>query len=165
MGKPAPHWQDLEIVAQMIRLNDEGLSSSLIAEGLGYGISKGAVISKLRQLKIPLKHPASHLGVRRPRTPKAKPPGEQMLQAKSRPIPLPDLIEAKDIIPIGLSLMNLTDRHCHWPYGDGPSITFCGHSIAPGKNLCASHWQIAHPKLPATAHAKGSVRADRVFRG
>lgn len=40
--------------------------------------------------------------------------------------------------PLNISLMELTQDTCRFPYGDSP-FTFCGHQIQSGSSFCPAH--------------------------
>ncbi len=47
-------------------------------------------------------------------------------------------LRVADVVPLYLDLLELTDDHCHWPYGDSP-FTFCGCAAFAGGPYCEPH--------------------------
>lgn len=54
-------------------------------------------------------------------------------------------IRCAEIEPLHLTLDQLGDEHCRYPYGDGP-FTFCGHHAKD--SYCAMHDRLCHDKAP-----------------
>jgi GcrA cell cycle regulator len=73
-------------------------------------------------------------------------------------------IEAKDIIPLHLTIMDLTDETCRWPYGDA-EITFCGHLPVHGRPYCLSHCAIGYTAPAARKRADQPRDASQSFSG
>lgn len=44
--------------------------------------------------------------------------------------------------PLNLTLDELREDSCRWPYGDGP-FTFCGHPKKGGSSYCVTHHAMA----------------------
>ncbi len=74
--------------------------------------------------------------------------------------------------PLHLSIMDLAEDTCRWPYGGWPErtgITFCGHTPAPGKPYCAAHQELScrrthdnlfnHSASQQAAHRKAMIPA------
>ena len=145
-------WTD-ERVALLTKLWADGLSASQIAAELG-GITRNAVIGKVHRLGLSgrAKSPSSTS----PRPRKARSSGH-MLRV-SRPAmrgntalaydyqeePEPELIE----IPLEQrkTLLQLTEKTCHWPIGDPGSTEFffCGGENANDQPYCAFHARVAY---------------------
>jgi GcrA cell cycle regulator len=54
-------------------------------------------------------------------------------------------LRTADIVPRNLSLIDLEDGDCRYPYGgntDGETITFCGHPQRPGSSYCPAHFDL-----------------------
>ena len=43
-----------------------------------------------------------------------------------------------DVVPLKLSLIDLKDHQCRWPYGD-KDYSFCGHPVYGDSSYCADH--------------------------
>jgi GcrA cell cycle regulator len=59
------------------------------------------------------------------------------------------------IVPRHLSLLELEDGDCRYPYGgdeEGQAITFCGHPRREGSSYCTSHFHLTSD-LPARDRA------------
>ena len=106
-----------ERVERLTQLWLEGLSASQIAEKLGEGITRNAVIGKAHRLNLKRK-------------------GEQVLV---RPEPKPRKFEEPVVHQI--SMKNLEKWMCRWPteipgrYG----LHVCGKTVQPGRQYCAEH--------------------------
>jgi GcrA cell cycle regulator len=159
-----------ERVELLKKLWADGLSASQIAAELG-GITRNAVIGKVHRLGLSgrAKSPSSTA----PRPRKARSSGH-MLRV-SRPQmrgntalaydydaePEPEMIE----IPVEQrkTLLQLTEKTCHWPVGDpgsgGGDFYFCGGEAAPDLPYCTHHSRIAYQP------ASDRRRDKRPFRG
>lgn len=78
--------------------------------------------------------------VRPPKTPRNPNNSLQWKPARPRPS-APVMHEAMPSLDVGL--MDLHDRDCHWPYGDGPFL-YCGHPALVGKSYCGPHFRVAY---------------------
>lgn len=120
-----------ERIARMRELNAEGWSTSEIAADLG-GISRNAVIGKMRRMGIASSNPQRH---RAPNREKARP-------APTKPQPeTPPKPKARPGPPGGVSLMDLTARTCRYPMGDPleAGFAFCGAEVDPTEPYCETH--------------------------
>jgi GcrA cell cycle regulator len=90
---------------------------SIMAERLG--ITRNAIIGKLHRLGL------SVARIRRS---------------------VPTLIAPEKASRIGITLMQLTSKTCHWPLGDPqqPDFGFCGNLILEGCPYCAEHAKLAY---------------------
>lgn len=52
-------------------------------------------------------------------------------------------IDAADVVPLHLNLLDLKRHHCRWPYGEDP-FTFCGQPVLDG-SYCFAHKQLSLP--------------------
>lgn len=103
---------------------DDGLSASQIAEKLGEGVTRNAVIGKAHRLGLksrpsPVKS--------EPAQPKAKPKASPKANSK-------------------VTLLDLTERICKWPIGHptDPDFHFCGKPSKPGFPYCDEHCEVAY---------------------
>lgn len=131
----------------------EGLSAAKIAERLGY-VTRNAVIGKIHRLGLNLDHLltadekadrlARKLEAANIRKQRSWERAERQLRKNSPrstlykmfvPRPADDLSErAKHI-----TLLELEQQHCRFPYGLGP-YTYCGHDVDPsGGSYCPEH--------------------------
>jgi GcrA cell cycle regulator len=144
-----------ERIALLMRLHDEGLTCSQIANRMG-GLSRSAVIGKIHRLGLarqrskPAAKPVMQHVVKANRTPRQSVRPTQLM----RP---PSAILRRD--PAGLpiceifvapkdrkGIVDLEDRDCRWPIGDPLHATFhfCGREKFGGLPYCAHHAQIAY---------------------
>jgi len=107
----------------------EGLSASQIAERLGGGTTRNAVIGKAHRLGL----------AKRPSPIKRSPEGSQ--KAKT-----PRATPKK-----GATVLDLTERMCRWPIGHPGErdFHFCGRKTVQGLPYCAEHAAIAYQSAPS----------------
>lgn len=129
-------WTD-ERVELLKKLWAEGLSCSQIAGELG-GVTRNAVIGKVTRLKLNGRSVNSRameskksLGQIRI-APKPK-PVSPLASFPTAPLPKEDPTPAKLV-----SLLDLTESSCRWPYGD-PVQGFCGCTKVIGLPYCIDH--------------------------
>ncbi|TAI61594.1 hypothetical protein CWO89_34385 [Bradyrhizobium sp. Leo170] len=109
---------------RFLALHDKHLSFEKIAAALsaefGITVSKNACIGKARRLELhrekPRTTPASK--PKALRSPPAEPPGQ-------------------------VPLLHLGNDDCHFPFGDHPTVRFCGLPKKPGSPYCAEHHAVA----------------------
>jgi GcrA cell cycle regulator len=168
-------WTD-ERVELLKKLWMEGLSASQIANELGEGVTRNAVIGKVHRLKLSARaKPAS--AAPRPRSPSRptvrrpsssggsvglkrrvmqsaptigatalKPSEEYAIEAE------PELAEVHELfIPEGerLSLLDLSEQTCKWPIGDplNPDFHFCGRMPKDDHPYCEFHARRAYHQV------------------
>ena len=96
-----------------------GLSASQIAEKLGGGISRGAVIGKLRRMGLHLPTMPHKLAAARPRK---KRPAAPITAVAPR-------VPATPVTPVTpVTLLASEPHHCKWPVSEvrGPDTLYCG---------------------------------------
>lgn len=143
----------------------KGLDAGAIARELANGISRAAVLGKMRRLRgaerppgaivQPPKKRAAHDDVARISVLRTPPPAEITLW---RPREVPAWVrearpyEDDPSADLGIprrqrrSLMQLNERACRWPVGDPskPDFFFCGAPRAAGRPFCAAHCKRAY---------------------
>lgn len=133
----------------------DGYSASLIAESIGGGCSRSAVISKCAGLKIPAPcipggrplHSLRPGGSPKKPTPET-PRVEKPKQPSPSPIPeVPAMIwnEPVEFTGTTSAVLELRPRSCRWPIGDArdPNFRFCGDPVYRGA-YCKGHAEIAY---------------------
>lgn len=137
-----------ERVETLKRLNAEGLHPSQIGPVLG--ISRNAVIGKLRRLNVTLAHavPMDSAGQRlrtprvRVRPPPALHPRPRQLTPEGTLAPDLQTIEALalEVAPpefLGIEFRKLKAKHCRYPRGgDGAPTLYCGQQRQAGSPYC-----------------------------
>ena len=105
-----------EKVETLTKLWREGKSASEISVLLG-DVTRNAVIGKAHRLGL-----------------------------ASRPSPIKRQPKPAPVEPIGVKLIDLTERMCKWPIGDPatPGFRFCGKPSETGKSYCEGHMQMAY---------------------
>lgn len=138
------NWND----ARVERLKDllaDGLSASQIAYALGEGLSRNAIIGKLKRLGLPGGGGASD-------RPKSDAP---RLGGKDRIVKLPAESTRRAIMRSALredepapllddgqpvTLVTASSKQCRWMPGVEPGdLQICGHPTMPGEPWCAHH--------------------------
>jgi GcrA cell cycle regulator len=146
-----------ERIALLTKYWQEGHSASQIAEALGEGLTRNAVIGKAHRLGLasrpsPLK---GGDGKDEPKARKRAAPAEAAAApateaAAPDPAAPPAAARARRRGSIGkasrVTLLDLNDRICKWPIGhpDEPDFHFCGKPVTPGFPYCAEHCLLAY---------------------
>lgn len=136
-------WTD-EKIQKLQDLWGKGMTASQIAEALGDGITRNAVIGKAHRLKLPSR-PS-------PVKPEAKP--------KEEPVKKDPVVEEAPATK-RTSLLELTEQTCKWPIGHpgDPDFYFCGKPSKPGVPYCREHCEMAfQAQLPKKAPANAPKR-------
>lgn len=168
-GEKMP-WTD-ERVDLLKKLWADGLSASQIANKLGMGVTRNAVIGKVHRLNLAGRVTAPRAQSARtarkaPREPSA--PGSRSHTAPSmptagatalKPFAAPQatprtqqLLEPKPLRLVDLpkdgriTILHLSDKTCKWPIGDPThdDFCFCGHGPRDGSPYCEYHARIAY---------------------
>ena len=146
-------WTD-ERVELLKKLWSDGLSASQIAAELG-GITRNAVIGKVHRLGLPGRTKFPLRGARGEQKQKPKP--KRLVKRFSNhsnrfdvvdinaPAPLP-MMPLPQIGARRLTLLQLDNSTCHWPFGEpqSPDFFFCGGDAVEGKPYCAQHCRVAY---------------------
>ncbi len=137
----AVDWTDekVEILTELWR---EGQSARQIAEVLGDGVTRNAVIGK-----------ANRLGLSKP--------SKSSVTRKQRK---EERIKAKLMAPEGgATILTLTSSTCRWPIGDpgDEDFRFCGGPANPSQPYCEYHAQLAYQT--ATSRERKRNRPNRRF--
>lgn len=170
---PNSAWTD-ERVQHLKILLPTGASASAIANELGGGLTRNAVISKVHRSGLEFAHTRAmgsrkHL-IARARTPKPrttfryaiKPAAGNkavtLKEAEARRAAAEEYSQflcaesAADLTPEQrgrtVTLMDIGKYQCRWPLGHPgkPDFCFCGDTQAEGKPYCTPHWRRAHEK-------------------
>ena len=141
-------WSD-EKMELLRMLWNEGLAASAIAEKLGEGCSRNAVIGKAHRLELeprlsPVKAAADDAAPAEAST-------DEVAAKRPRPRPKADR-------PNRTTLLDLSEKVCKWPIGHPgeADFHFCGQPSNPGFPYCAEHC--------ATAYQAQMPRRDRPNR-
>ena len=164
-------WTD-ERVATAVKMWQDGESASLIADTLGAGLSRNAVIGKIHRMGLTERSKGRRQGQRyypnnqsqpRPLSPPGASARTESREVVRKRLPsgaLPPLEIASGVdldIPIEQrkTLLQLTDKVCHWPVGEPRSANFffCGAPTTTPP-YCAHHARRAAG--PASTYAAGT---------
>jgi GcrA cell cycle regulator len=125
-------------------------SCSGIAEEMGDGITRNAVIGKIHRLGLTGKiYGAIRTYIRRtPEQIEATRRAQNERRRERRrsqrvtivkpPVNL-EALRCVEVIPLGKTLLELGPNDCRYPYGDGP-FTFCGQPQFKGSSYCGGHF-------------------------
>lgn len=122
-------------------------------------ISRNSVVGYLHRQKLTVEHKAEvhpltrENGTRRPRIQPATPVNvRQINAAKAAPRIRPEpfvCAPVPDLDPLHLTLADLKDGNCRFPFGDDPAaMTFCGHQSLTGRSWCAKHFAVVTVPTP-----------------
>ncbi len=166
-------WTD-ELVAQMLKLWEEGLSASEIARRLGHGLSRNAVIGKIHRLRAAGKVAGQRKSDPTPRkraTPKpgrrkeaaaivstpstAAPRGGGVAVVERVEAVAQEVVEAQPQQRLRLvelekglvqDIMELKYDSCRWPIGNPgeDDFSYCGRKAGDGKPYCEHHAGLAY---------------------
>ena len=143
-------WTD-ERIGELKRMWIEGMSASQIAQALGAGISRNAVIGKIHRLGLSGRAPVHRAAPRRLQPSQRRAPRRLHALPRLREAE-PDPIELLDIDPtLHPNVLTLNERTCKWPIGHPgeEGFHFCGRRVSPGLPYCAEHGRVAYqPLLP-----------------
>jgi GcrA cell cycle regulator len=130
------------------RLVADGKSYSIIADLLnqafGTDYSRNAAIGRAQRLGL-----CQASFARKPtyRATERKAPEPKKPKLPPAPPPRPDAETVKlrcaAVNPCHTRLVDLEPHQCRYPYGEGQSITFCGHAALGGKSYCEPHLQLS----------------------
>ena len=141
MGKST--WTE-DRIAILKQLWGAGKTAAEIAEQLGGGVTRNAVIGKAHRLGLSGR--ASPIHSKTVSQAKAADSGRQTAPAAPKRQKMTD--ETSQILPEGkgVSLMDLDAKTCRWPCGDPKKagFKFCGANSLPGLPYCAEHAAIAY---------------------
>lgn len=131
-----------ERTALLRELWDRGWSANRIAQELGSGLSRSAVIGKVHRLKLTRRKASPSVKVIRPH-PKHRPVRREkfQMQIPGPPRPLPKTSPpAPQSSPV--SFMDAGPEHCRWINGEpaGPDTIFCGAPKQDGSSYCPYHF-------------------------
>lgn len=120
-------WTDAR-VEQLRELWVAGFSAREIAERLGDGATRNAVIGK-----------ANRLGLSKPT--KSSITRRQKTEARAQ-----EMHVATQMPPGGATVLTLTTSSCRWPVGHPgePHFHFCGAKTTPGQPYCEQHARLAY---------------------
>jgi GcrA cell cycle regulator len=155
-------WTD-ERIETLRSLWENGLTASQIAEKLGEGLSRNAVIGKAHRLGLkarpsPVKGADSAAAAPaasspKPAAPKPAPAPKAATPAASAPA-APAAVAPRPaprvVVPVTgsgkTSLLELSDKVCKWPIGHPNEVDFhfCGKPTQPGFPYCTDHCLIAY---------------------
>ncbi|OYQ32174.1 hypothetical protein CHU93_03460 [Sandarakinorhabdus cyanobacteriorum] len=156
-----------ERIAKLKQGWEGGMTATQIAEMLGEGVTRNAVIGKAHRLGLesrpsPVKAAAEEAAPRpapapppapKAAEPSAPPPAPRAEAPIPAPQPPPAPVVAKaPAKPVKggkqtrTTLLDLNDKVCKWPIGHPgePDFHFCGKPVQPGFPYCGEHCLVAY---------------------
>lgn len=152
------NWTVLSVEA-LTEMWKAGKSASQIAEALGGGLSRNAVIGKVHRLGMArgpeARHVDPHAMARRitARKPKKQHGGKRFVKAKSEPTPPKKEAVKREFPPLEdstpVSLMDLEAGMCRFPLKPGgEEQVFCAAKVKDGSPYCPHHHAVAYVPEP-----------------
>jgi GcrA cell cycle regulator len=144
----ASHWTEAR-QEQLVSLWSQGLSATKIAQALGEGFTRNAVVGKLFRLGLKRtdeqRQDAQAEGARHSRAVQRWREGVAAVQPRPRvqDIPLPPPTPC-DVVPQLMQVVELRPSTCRWPYGEAGEMRFCGHRTRAEGPYCPAHHRIAY---------------------
>ncbi len=144
-------WTD-ERVTLLRKLWVEGKTAKEIAQILGGGVTRNAVIGKAHRLKLSNRISPIQQNEKvkiRPKSDKAILKSRKVIPLEAQPI-RPSTILAATPSPCapkgGIKMTDLRERHCRWPHGDprDADFHFCGATAVSGLPYCEHHCRAAY---------------------
>ena len=141
----SPAWPPAA-VAILRQMWADGEAASSIAERLGRGMTRSAVLGKVHRLglsesrtRIAGPKISAAERKRRYRAKKRAEAPKPVFAPRPTPAPVPEAIE-----PRRLSFAELEPRDCRYPYGDGPEFSFCGLRRWENSSYCGYHARLVY---------------------
>lgn len=155
---PAEHENALRALV-LAGAGSHSIMAGLLNAQFGTSYSRNALIGKVSRMGLRLDavpHPVKKKAAKKTRLRSRPAP------AKSKPIEI-DLSEFRcvEVEPKNVSLADLSDDGCHWPYGDNPFV-FCGHPKLGTAPYCGSHLILSRGS--GTFEERGAHRLPREAR-
>lgn len=167
-------WTD-EQVERLRALHARSLSCAMMADEMGCGFSRNAIIGKLHRLGLSSSRSTVHKDGNAGRKRSSRKPGNRKTirivkangnsgQFRVMESAETDLQELRcvEVIPRNVSLLDLEPGQCRYPYGDS-NFTFCGHPIAEGYSYCAPHAVLSRTETRNLSEA-GREKRRRTLR-
>lgn len=120
--------------------------------GEGLYVSRNAVVGLVHRMGLNIKHkteihPQTNNPGRVRRAPKPRLVSGEPKRQYRRSAPRFDAetiaLRCVEIEPLNISLLDLEDHHCRYPFGDEPSLmTSCGHPKMKGSSYCVPHFHL-----------------------
>lgn len=143
-------------------VHSAGEVAKILNEDHGLKLTRNAVIGKLRRLGLSIddKSKVHPLTSEKNHKKKTAPTGMSIgsfaygiihrIKAKQNgsaaPVrELPRFTKLADVVPLHLSLEELTSKTCRWPYGEAAPFTFCGCEKIDGGPYCHAHDDLSKP--------------------
>lgn len=157
----------VEVVETLRTMWADQATSSAIAVGIWDKhkavVTRNAVIGKIHRLGMSRPKLSTLAAMPKPARSNAGPLAQKINARKTESKIKPEPFVCQDaagIVPLNLSLNDLTDATCKWPYGEAAPYLFCGHQTKITTPYCPSHLALAYP--PRSPRTVPSVRRENL---
>lgn len=173
--KLPPVWTDerIERLKELYR-DEASYTMEQIADRLGAGLTRNAVIGKCTRLGLERRPPVLSDS---PRAERSRLRQKGIIDVNGKPMetkkggfgynfrtPDPELVDIPaDESPDAVTLMGLTESSCRWPITEDtrdPNFMYCGSTKLDGYSYCCRHQQLSM----GVPHARGHERPDTAAR-
>jgi hypothetical protein len=126
-----------ERLAELHRLNQSSFLeiAEILSTEFGIPVSRNAVIGRAKRMRLPKRAPAPRIAAKQP------PVTACVVNVRiDPPPPRPSRIPGKSR---NLTIYQLRDGCCRWPYGHKAPFRFCGRATLTGSSWCPQHAALA----------------------
>ena len=122
---------------------------AMVMNGQGYTFTRNSIIGVLHRENMTSKDIQSL--AKKPAAPR---PVRERTFTPRIAYELPETIQLRcvEIVPRGLTVLDLEPNDCRWPYGDD-AITFCGGPRMNGSSYCVPHFHLSRGSGTASERA------------
>ena len=156
---PAEHETALRALV-LAGAGSHSIMARLLNEQFGTSYTRNALIGKVSRMGLNITW-APHPVQKKAST---KPARRKCIAPVAKPIPIEIDLSAfrcVEVEPKNVSLTDLPEDGCHWPYGDGPFV-FCGNPKLGSAPYCGSHLILSRGS--GTFEERGAHRLPREAR-
>lgn len=152
-------------VERLKQLAAEGLSAGQIASALDCGLSRNAVIGKMKRLDIPFlnNHGGRQKGSKNKTEKKMRALHERsIIRRIAQPFLPKSEFRCDTIEPLGIEILDLAPHHCRWPLEKGGKlglVMYCGLDRVEGSSYCRGHRRSSITHAPQISEVERFRRA------
>ena len=141
MANPAVIWPDEHIDALrefvVAKAGSATKIADLMTEKFETRFTRNKICGKIHRLGLSEPKP------KEPKQPRPK--RHQPYKPRRKPeAPPPETVALRcvEIVPLNITLQELDDTTCKYPYGDRPPFQYCGHPSLPDESWCLDHFHL-----------------------